>query len=111
MVSITSWDPKLADLSQSLVPRVKRALKDKFPKLSATPADQHILLLELVDRSFFNLWGLAKAIETLSPSFPNLYKVGVWATDNPRSDIPGTRSFCHLQGGIGHAFLTHVWSR
>ena len=107
MVSITSWDPELADPSRSLVPRVKRAIKNKLPKLSGTPADQHILLLELVDRSFFNLWDLAKAIEALTPLFPDLYKVEVWATNDSRSHIEGTPSFCHLLGGqTGHSFLT-----
>lgn len=107
MVSITSWDPKLGDPSQSFVPRIKRAIKDKLSKLCETPADQHILLLELVDRSVFNLWDLAKVIEALSPCFPDLDKVEIWATNNSRFDIQGTPSFCHLRGGqIGRAFLT-----
>jgi hypothetical protein len=120
MVSITSWDPKLklAEPSQSFIPRVKKAIEDKLPKLCGDKrfmlpdqrivlVDRRILLLELVDRSLFSLWELAKVIETLSPCFPDLDKVEVWATDNSRFDIPGTPSFCHLQGGqIGHTFLT-----
>jgi hypothetical protein len=107
MVSITSWDPKLVDPSQSFMPRIKRAIKDKLPKLCDTVADRHILLLELVDRSVFNLWDLAEVIEALSPCFPGLDTVEVWATNNSQSDIQGTPSFCHLQGGqIGRAFLS-----
>ena len=74
-------------------------MKDKLSKLCKTAADRHILLLELVDRSLGNLWALAEAIETLSPSFPDLDKVEVWATDNARCGIQGTPSFCHLRGG------------
>jgi len=106
IASIVGCDPKLAGLSRPLVPRVKRAIQDKLPKLSKTQADQHILLLELVDRSISNLWDLAKAIEILNSCFPDLDKVAVWATDDSQSGIEGTPSFAHLRDGQpGHSFL------
>ena len=99
MVSIASWDERLGDPSRSIVPRLKTAIEEKLPKLCRTLADRHILLLELVDRSLYNLWSLAAGIETLRSSFPALETIEVWVTDDSRSSVQGTPSFCRLQDG------------
>ncbi len=105
-VSIGTYDRAFQDRKQSILPRLKKSLTEKLPKLVRTEADRRVLLIELLDRSLGNLWDLAKITNELKTFFPYLSAVELWGTDDSRSGIAGTPTFCHLQGGfIVRAFL------
>lgn len=109
MVSIATYDEVFQDSKLSFFARVKKAVREKLPKLTETKADRYVLLLELLDRSLGNLWEVAKVMDELRCNFLSLENVEVWATDDSHSGIPGTPSFGLLADGkVGECFLSRL---
>lgn len=99
LVSIGTYAQAFQDRKQSIILRLKKALNEKLPKLIEASGDKRVLLIELLDRSLGNLWDVAEITNEVRSFFPHLGVVELWGTDDSRSGIAGTPSFCYLQGG------------